>query len=206
MATPDHTVSSNAFGTDGSSHARGSRRVGEAGPTVAGGPPTRTATNRLINRAASYAAARPVTAVAKPAPPATGVAVVACMDARLDVSALLGLAEGDAHVMRNAGGVITDDMIRSLVISQHELGTTEIILIHHTECGLMTITDEGFREKLGASAGMLPPWPVHAFADLDQDVRDGIRRLAESPFLAATTSIRGFVYDVASGALREVTP
>jgi carbonic anhydrase len=126
------------------------------------------------------------------------------MDARLDVHALLGLAEGDAHVVRNAGGVVTDDVIRSLALSQHELGTTEIIIIHHTGCGMQTITDEGFRRKLERRTGVRPDFPVHAFTDVEGDVRASIDTLWSTPFLPDTRSIRGFVYDVASGGLTEV--
>ncbi len=168
----------------------------------------RTATDSMVARAASFAAARQAGDAptrARPAAPATGVAVLACMDARLDVHALLGLAEGDAHVLRNAGGVVTDDVIRSLAVSQHELGTTEIILLQHTQCGMMTITDDGFREKLFEHVGVRPAWPVHAFTDLEASIRVSVSRLRSSPFLSASTSVRGFVYDVASGTLGEVT-
>ncbi|WP_131765582.1 beta-class carbonic anhydrase [Candidatus Protofrankia californiensis] len=169
---------------------------------------SRSATDMLAGRAAEFAAARRTGGEpmrARPARPTTGVAVLACMDARLDVHALLGLGEGDAHVLRNAGGVVTDDMIRSLAVSQHELGTTEIILLRHTQCGMVTITDEGFRNKLLERTGSRPDWPVHAFDDLEASVRLSISLLRSNPFLAATTSVRGFIYDVASGALREVS-
>ncbi|WP_416219545.1 beta-class carbonic anhydrase [Frankia sp. Cas4] len=168
---------------------------------------SRTATDSMVERAGAFAAARQADGApmrARPARPATGVAVLACMDARLDVHALLGLAEGDAHVLRNAGGVVTDDVIRSLAVSQHELGTTEIILLHHTQCGMMTITDDGFRDKLFEHAGFRPAWPVHTFANLEASVRASISRLRSDPFLVTSGSVRGFIYDVASGTLHEV--
>jgi carbonic anhydrase len=140
-----------------------------------------------------------------PLPPAKGIAIVACMDARLNPHAILGLELGDAHVIRNAGGVITDDEIRSLAISQHLLGTEEIMLIHHTDCGMLTFDDEQFAGKLEAEAGERPPWEARSFPDLDQDVRDSIRRIRESPFIPRKENVRGFVYDVKTGALREVT-
>jgi carbonic anhydrase len=139
-----------------------------------------------------------------PLPPARGVAVVACMDARLDVHKILGLEEGDAHVIRNAGGVITDDEIRSLTISQRLLGTREIILIHHTDCGMLTFTDEDFADRLEREAGQRPEWRAHAFSDLEQDVREGIERITASPFIPRTDSVRGFIYEVETGQLREV--
>ncbi len=138
-----------------------------------------------------------------PGPPALGVAIVACMDARLDPAALFGLSEGDAHVIRNAGGVVTDEEIRSLAISQHLLGTTEIVLVHHTGCGMLTFTDEDLAARLEAETGARPAWSAHAFADLDTDVREAMARLRESPFLPSK-QIRGFVYDVTTAALREV--
>ncbi|HEV2075159.1 MAG TPA: carbonic anhydrase [Thermoleophilaceae bacterium] len=138
-------------------------------------------------------------------PPAKGVAVVACMDARLNPYGLLGLAEGDAHVIRNAGGVITDDAIRSLAISQHLLGTSEIILIHHTDCGMLTFTDEELAERLEREAGQRPSWSAHSFDDLEGDVRESIRRIQDSPFVPKTDGVRGFVYEVESGRLREVS-
>ena len=140
-----------------------------------------------------------------PLPPARGVAVVACMDARLDVHRILGLEEGDAHVIRNAGGVVTDDEIRSLAISQRLLGTTEIILIHHTDCGMLTFTDDEFKQQLKDDTGEEPSWDSEAFPDLDEDVRKSIGRIQDSPFVPDKHSVRGFVYDVESGRLREVT-
>jgi carbonic anhydrase len=139
-----------------------------------------------------------------PLPPAAGVAVVACMDARLNVYGILGLAEGEAHVIRNAGGVITDDEIRSLAISQRLLGTREIILIHHTDCGMLTFTDDGFKADIEAETGIKPPWAAEAFPDLDADVRQSINRIKASPFVPHTDSVRGFVFDVATGLLAEV--
>jgi carbonic anhydrase len=139
-----------------------------------------------------------------PLPPAKGVAVVACMDARLNVYGILGLQEGEAHVIRNAGGVVTDDEIRSLSISQRLLGTSEIILIHHTDCGMLTFTDDGFKADIEAEVGIKPSWSAEAFADLDADVRQSIARIKASPFIPHTDSVRGFVFDVATGRLREV--
>ncbi len=139
-----------------------------------------------------------------PMPPASGVAVVACMDARLNVYGILGLAEGEAHVIRNAGGVITDDEIRSLAISQRLLGTREIILIHHTDCGMLTFTDDGFKAGIEAETGIKPPWAAEAFSDLSADVRQSINRITASPFVPHKDSIRGFVFDVATGLLTEV--
>jgi carbonic anhydrase len=140
-----------------------------------------------------------------PLPPAKGVAVVACMDARLHVSRLLGLREGDAHIIRNAGGAVTDDAIRSLVISQRLLGTREIILIHHTDCGMLTFTDDDFRRQIEGDTGVRPPWAAEAFPDLDEDVRQSIARIQASPFIPHKDGVRGFVYEVESGRLREVT-
>ena len=139
-----------------------------------------------------------------PLPPAAGLAVVACMDARLSVYAILGLKEGEAHVIRNAGGVITDDEIRSLAISQRLLGTTEIILIHHTDCGMLTFTDDAFKAGIEAETGIKPGWAAEAFGDLDADVRQSIKRITTSPFIPHTDAVRGFVFDVATGLLNEV--
>jgi len=138
-------------------------------------------------------------------PPARGVAVIACMDARLNVHAILGLAEGDAHVIRNAGGVVTDDEIRSLAISQRLLGTREIILIHHTDCGMLTFTDDDFKASIEADTGIKPPWAAEAFGDLDADVRQSIARIKASPLVPHTGAVRGFVFDVATGKLNEVS-
>jgi carbonic anhydrase len=139
-----------------------------------------------------------------PMPPAKGVAVVACMDARLNLYALLGLEEGQAHVIRNAGGAVTDDGIRSLAISQRLLGTREIILIHHTDCGMLTFTDDDFRAAIQADTGIRPAWSAEAFSDLDADVRQSIARIKASPFVPYKDSVRGFVFDVATGKLNEV--
>ena len=140
-----------------------------------------------------------------PLPPSKGVAVVACMDARLDVAAVLGIAEGEAHVIRNAGGVVTADEIRSLAISQRLLGTREIILIHHTDCGMLTFTDDEFRESIADETGIKPEWAAEAFDDLAEDVRRSIKRITSSPFVPHTDQVRGFIFDVATGRLDEVT-
>jgi carbonic anhydrase len=139
-----------------------------------------------------------------PLPPAKHVAVVACMDARLNVYAVLGLAEGDAHVIRNAGGVVTEDEIRSLAISQRLLGTREIILIHHTDCGMLTFTDDQFKAGIQAETGIKPAWSAESFTDLDTDVRQSVARIKASPFIPHTDQVRGFVFDVATGKLNEV--
>jgi carbonic anhydrase len=140
-----------------------------------------------------------------PLPPAKKIAIVACMDARLNPYPILGLQLGDAHVIRNAGGVITDDEIRSLAISQHLLGTEEIMLLHHTDCGMLTFNDEEFKQKLEQETGQRPDWDARSFPDLEADVTDSIRRIKESPFVPRTDNVRGFVYEVESGKLREVT-
>jgi carbonic anhydrase len=140
-----------------------------------------------------------------PMPPARQIAVVACMDARLETGALLGLMEGDAHVIRNAGGVVTDDVIRSLTISQRLLRTREIMLIHHTDCGMLTFTDADLKQQIGDETGLKPPFAMEAFTDLDEDVRQSIARVKASPYLPYKEQVRGFVYDVESGRLREVT-
>jgi carbonic anhydrase len=139
-----------------------------------------------------------------PLPPARRLAVVACMDARLNPYGLLGLNEGDAHVIRNAGGVITADALRSLAISQRLLGTIEIILIHHTDCGMLTFTDDEFRSSIEAEVGVKPGWASEAFTDLDADVQQSIQRILHDPFIPVKDSVRGFVYDVQTGKLREV--
>jgi carbonic anhydrase len=139
-----------------------------------------------------------------PLPPSKQVAVVACMDARLNVYGALGLQEGEAHVIRNAGGVVTEDEIRSLAISQRLLGTQEIILIHHTDCGMLTFTDDGFKQSIQQELGQKPAWAAEAFSDLDEDVRQSIARIKNSPFVPKKDSIRGFVFDVATGLLNEV--
>ena len=139
-----------------------------------------------------------------PLPPAKKVAVLACMDARLNPYGVLGLKEGDAHVIRNAGGVVTDDEIRSLAISQRLLGTEEIILVHHTDCGMLTFTDDEFKSQIQEETGIKPAWAAEAFGDLDEDVRQSIARIKASPFIPDKHSVRGFVYDVSTGKLREV--
>jgi carbonic anhydrase len=140
-----------------------------------------------------------------PPSPAKGLAVLACMDARLDVAEVLGLEKGDAHVIRNAGGVVTDDAIRSLAISQRLLGTTDIVLIQHTGCGMLTFTDDEFRRRLEADTGVAPEWSAGAFTDLEESVRQSIARIKASPFIPSKDSVRGFVYEVETGRLREVT-
>ena len=139
-----------------------------------------------------------------PLPPGKKLAVVACMDARLDPQKVLGLAEGDAHVIRNAGGVVTDDAIRSLAISQRLLGTEEIVLIHHTDCGMLTFTDDSFRGDIQGDTGIKPPWSPESFTDLDADVRSSIGRIKASPFIPKRDQVRGFVYDVHTGRLNEI--
>jgi carbonic anhydrase len=141
-----------------------------------------------------------------PLPPAKGVAVVACMDARLDVHGMLGLELGDAHVIRNAGGVITDDEIRSLAISQRLLGTREIVLIHHTDCGMLTFSDEEVADQIEADTGVRPPFVLESFGDLEGNVRESIERIKTNPFVPHKDAVRGFVYEVETGRLREVPP
>jgi carbonic anhydrase len=140
-----------------------------------------------------------------PLPPARKMAVLTCMDARLSPYVMLGLEEGDAHVIRNAGGVVTDDEIRSLAISQRLLGTEEIMLIHHTDCGMLTFTDDDFKAQIQEDTGIKPPWAAESFPDLDENVRQSIARVKASPFIPHKESVRGFVYDVETGRLREVT-
>lgn len=162
-----------------------------------------TATDELLHHADRYAQAFDNGEL--PLPPARKLAVLACMDARLNPYGLLGLSEGEAHVIRNAGGVVSDDAIRSLAISQNLLGTEEIVLIHHTDCGMLTFTDEELAERLEDQTGQRPEWSAHAFADLEEDVREGIERIRQSPFIPRTDAVRGFVYDVHSGRLTEVS-
>src|SRR3954470_14105594 len=140
-----------------------------------------------------------------PLPPARKIAIIACMDARVNPYALLGLNEGDAHVIRNAGGVVTDDEIRSIAISQRLLGTEEVILIHHTDCGMLTFTDDEFKKQVQDETGIKPAWSAEAFDDLETDVRQSIARIKTSPFIPNKDSVRGFVYDVKTGKLDEVT-
>jgi carbonic anhydrase len=163
-----------------------------------------SATDELLSNAAAHA--ERFGDGDAPARPAKKVAVIACMDARLNPYEILGLELGDAHVIRNAGGVVTDDEIRSLAISQRLLGTEEVVLIHHTECGLLTLSDEDLRRELCEETGVEPPWHSGAFSDLEQDVRDSIERIVSSPFIPNKDSIRGFVYDVKTGTLDEVKP
>ncbi|MCW2494822.1 carbonic anhydrase [Jatrophihabitans sp.] len=160
-----------------------------------------TVTDELLANNAEYAAgfSGPL-----PLPPAKHVAVVACMDARINVYGALGLNEGEAHVIRNAGGVVTEDEIRSLAISQRLLGTKEIILIHHTDCGMLTFTDDGFKKSIEDEVGIKPAWAAESFTDVEADVRQSIARIKGSPFIPLTDSVRGFVFDVATGRLNEV--
>jgi carbonic anhydrase len=174
-------------------------------PTTAPQPPepaTGSITDRLVVANRRYAASFHDPGM--DARPVLKVAVVACMDARIDLHAALGLELGDCHTIRNAGGVVTDDTIRSLTISQRALGTRSVVLIHHTGCGLQTLTED-FRTELEREVGQRPTWAVEAFADVDQDVRQSMARVRTSPFLAYTDDVRGFVFDVHSGLLREIT-
>ena len=161
-----------------------------------------TVTDELIAHNARYAAqfSGPL-----PLPPSKHVAVLACMDARLDVYSILGLQPGESHVIRNAGGVVTDDEIRSLAISQRLLGTEEIVLIHHTDCGMLTFTDDDFKRSIQQDTGIKPEWAAEAFPDVEEDVRQSLRRIEASPFVTKHESARGFVFDVATGRLDEVT-
>jgi carbonic anhydrase len=160
-------------------------------------------TDELLRNAEAYAARFDKSDL--PLPPARKLAVLACMDARLDPYALLGLQEGDAHVIRNAGGVVTDDAIRSLAISQRLLGTEEIVLIHHTDCGMRTFTDDAFKRSIQDETGIKPEWAAEAFDDLEEDIRQSLARIRASPFVPRKESVRGFVYEVETGRLREVT-
>ena len=160
-------------------------------------------TDELLSNADAYAASFEKGDL--PLPPAKKVAVLACMDARLNPYGILGLQEGDAHVIRNAGGVVTNDQIRSLAISQRLLGTEEIILIHHTDCGMLTFTDDDFKRSVQDDTGLKPEWAVEAFPDLDEDVKQSIARIKASPFIPNKDSVRGFVYEVETGKLREVS-
>lgn len=162
-----------------------------------------TVTDRLVQANAEYASA--FTDPGMDARPVLKVAVVACMDARIDLHAALGLELGDCHTIRNAGGVVTDDIIRSLTISQRALGTRSVVLIHHTDCGLLSLTED-FRHEIEAEVGQRPAWAVEAFKDLDKDVRQSMQRVRTSPFLPHTDDVRGFVFDVTTGLLREIDP
>ena len=161
-----------------------------------------SSTDNFVANAGRYAASFDQADL--PLPPAAGAAVVACMDARLNPYGILGLSEGDAHVIRNAGGVVTDDVIRSLTISQRLLGTTEIVLIHHTDCGMLTFHDDEVKAQIEADTGIRPSFALEAFPDLDSDVRQSIARINASPFIPNKDSVRGFVYEVETGKLREV--
>lgn len=160
-------------------------------------------TDRLVTANERYAA--DFTDPGMDARPVLHVAVVACMDARLDLHAALGLELGDCHTIRNAGGVVTDDVIRSLTISQRALGTRSVMLVHHTNCGLESLTED-FRHELEDEVGQRPAWAVEAFRDVDQDVRQSMQRVRTSPFLLHTDDVRGFVFDVTTGLLREISP
>jgi carbonic anhydrase len=161
-----------------------------------------SATNDFLAANEDYA--RNFTKSGTPMPPAKKVAIVACMDARIETGRLLGLEEGDAHVIRNAGGVVTDDVIRSLAISQRLLGTTEIVLIHHTDCGMLTFSDDELKAEIEQDTGLRPSFALEAFSDLQGDVRQSVRRIQSSPFVPRKDNIRGFVYDVETGQLNEV--
>lgn len=161
-------------------------------------------TDRLIENNERYTAGFELASLS--AEPQLKLAVVTCMDCRIDVNAALGLEPGEAHVIRNAGGVVTDDVIRSLALSQRKLGTEDVVLIHHTKCGVQTITDDEFRAELQAETGMAPPFAIESFTDVEADVRQSIERVKRSPFLPKGDQVRGFIYDVDTGALREVEP
>jgi len=192
---PDHYVTSNVLGMTTSAAVP----TGSEGAIPTGG----TVTDRLVEANRQYAEA--FTDPGMDARPVLHVAVVACMDARLDLHKALGLQLGDCHTIRNAGGVVTDDVIRSLTISQHKLGTRSVVLIHHTGCGLESLTEE-FRTELEMEVGQRPAWAVESFRDVDQDVRQSMQRVRTSPFLLHKDDVRGFVFDVRTGLLREVDP
>ena len=162
-----------------------------------------TATDDILKNNAQYAEGFDKADL--PLPPALSMAVVACMDARLDTHKLLGIQEGDAHVIRNAGGVVTDDVIRSLVISQRLLGTREVVLIHHSDCGMLTFRDDAVKDAIQADTGLRPSFAMEAFGDLEGDVRQSIARIKASPFVPVKDQVRGFVYDCATGRLNEVS-
>lgn len=163
-----------------------------------------TVTDQLLANNEAYAAS--FSKGDLPMPPAKKVAIVACMDARLDPARALGLEEGDAHVIRNAGGVVTDDAIRSLTISQRLLGTEEIILVHHSDCGMLTFADDDLRSQIEQETGVRPHFALESFTNVEDDVRQSIARIKASPFLVHTDRVRGFVYDVKTGRLHEVPP
>ncbi|HEX2234211.1 MAG TPA: carbonic anhydrase [Thermoleophilaceae bacterium] len=159
-------------------------------------------TDELLRNNAAYAES--FDGAGLPKAPAKQLAVVACMDVRLNPYEVLGIEVGDAHLIRNAGGIVGDEEIRSLAVSQHKLGTREVVLIHHTDCGMLGLDDEEFARELEETAGQRPPWAAGGFPDLEQDVRDSIARIKESPFIPHTESVRGFIYDVETGKLNEV--
>ncbi|MFC9625927.1 beta-class carbonic anhydrase [Streptomyces sp. NPDC056930] len=192
-------VRANVISMSTSTHSPAGPSASVADQAGAGG----TVTDRLVEANVRYAAEFEDPGM--DAKPVLRVAVVACMDARLDLHDALGLSLGDCHTIRNAGGVVTDDVIRSLTISQRALGTRSVILIHHTNCGLESITEE-FRQELEAEVGQRPVWAVEAYKDADQDVRQSMQRVRTSPFLLHTDDVRGFVFDVTSGLLREILP
>ncbi len=161
-----------------------------------------TVTEEYLNNNEAYAARF---SGQLPLPPAKHIAVLACMDARLNVYGALGVEEGDCHVIRNAGGVVTDDAIRSLAISQHLLGTQEIVLIHHTDCRMLTFTDDQLADKLNSETGQRPTWQAESFTSLEDDVRKSLGRILDSPFVPKKDAVRGFVFDVATGRLDEVS-
>jgi carbonic anhydrase len=163
-----------------------------------------SSTDTFVANAARYAAA--FSQGDLPVPPASRAAIVACMDARLNLYGLLGLGEGDAHIIRNAGGVVTDDVIRSLMISQQLLGTREIVLVHHTGCGMLGFRDDDLKARIEAETGLRPPFALEAFPDVDADVVQSIARIKASPFIPVKDAVRGFVYEVETGRLREVRP
>jgi carbonic anhydrase len=162
-----------------------------------------SATEDSLQKNAAYAYNESKSALS--ARPSKALAVIACMDSRLDIFRILGLAEGEAHIIRNAGGVVTDDALRSLIISQRKLGTEEVVLIHHTDCGMLTFEDEAFREQLAAEVGEKPAFSFHTFSDLEQDVREGIGRIRTCPFVPHRDKVRGFVFDVVTGQLEEIS-
>lgn len=166
-------------------------------------PAEMTETDRLLERNKRYAAT--FAGRDLPPQPARRVAIVTCMDARIDPAHVLGLDEGDAHVIRNAGGVISDEEIRSLAISQHMLGTDEVVVIQHTQCGMLAFTDEEFADRLKQDAGDRPAWPARTISDLDDNLRTSIRQIRENPFLQHRERVRGFIYDIETGLLREVS-
>ncbi|MGH3815258.1 MAG: beta-class carbonic anhydrase [Pseudonocardiaceae bacterium] len=162
-----------------------------------------TAIEDLVDRNASRSGTGPGVLAS---PPSLRIAVVACMDARIDPIQLLGLRPGEAHVIRNAGGVVTDDVVRSLAVSQRKLGTSEVMLLHHTKCGMATFTDEDFWSELQEATGLRPTWTAGTFRDVESDVRQSVERVRRNPFLTNTTAVRGFVVDVETGDLAEVLP